>query len=159
MRTSVSRRPGNYDWTREAFGPFWGFQCGWLYWAGALPYFSGILVYAIATAGSAMGGPAQAFLATTPGYLTASLLIAIGVTALHMRGIGVGKWVSSLGATGACGLILFMILGGLAVAVTHGPATDFPHADYHLALRPGRGAVVGHDPGLRRPRGRRLPER
>lgn len=140
----VSRFPGSggiYDWTREAFGPFWGFQCGWLYWAGALPYFSGILVYAIATAGSAMGGPGQAFLATTTGYLAASLLIALGVAALHMRGIGVGKWVSNLGAIGACSLILFMILGGLAVVLTHGSATDFAHADYRLPLN-AQGAML-----------------
>jgi amino acid transporter len=140
----VSRFPGSggiYDWTREAFGPFWGFQCGWLYWAGALPYFSGVLVYAIATAGSAVGGPAQAFLATTSGYLVASLLIAVAVAALHMRGFGVGKWVSNLGAIGACGLVLFMIMGGLAVVLTHGSATDFAHADYHPPLN-AQGAVL-----------------
>ena len=140
----VSRFPGSggiYDWTREAFGPFWGFQCGWLYWAGALPYFSGVLVYTVATAGSAVGGTTQTFLATTTGYLTASLLIALSVAALHMRGIGVGKWVSNLGAIGACGLVLFMIMGGLAVALIHGSATDFPHADYHLPLN-AQGAML-----------------
>jgi amino acid transporter len=140
----VSRFPGSggiYDWTREAFGPFCGFQCGWLYWAGGLPYFSGILVYAIGAAGSAAGGPAQAFLATTEGYLAASLLIALAVAALHLRGIGVGKWVSNLGAAGACGLILFMIVGGLAVALTHGSATDFVHADYRPPLN-AQGAVL-----------------
>lgn len=129
----VGRYPGAgglYDWSRQAFGPFAGFMCGWLYWASTLPFFSGMLVFLVATTGGALGGGAQAALASTPGYLAASLLVALGVTGLHLRGIGVGKWLSNAGAAGACGLFALMILGGLAAALTRGPATDFAHASY-----------------------------
>ncbi len=133
----VSRFPGAggiYDWTREAFGPFAGFLCGWLYWTSCLPYFSGVLVFVVATTGATAGGGVQAALASTPGYLALSLLLALGVTVMHLRGIGVGKWLSNVGAAGGCLLFLLIILGGLAVALIRGPATDFTHANYALPL-------------------------
>jgi amino acid transporter len=38
---------GIYIWTREPFGPFAGFVCGWLYWTCNIPFFSGLLVFIV----------------------------------------------------------------------------------------------------------------
>ena len=140
----VTRYPGSgglYDWTREAFGPFAGFVCGWLYWTCNLPFFSGLLVFTVAAAGSAAGGPVQAALATTPGYLGASVALAVVVAWAHLRGLGVGKWLSNIGGLGTVALLGFMIAGGAAVALLRGSATDFAHASYALPLN-ANGAIL-----------------
>src|SRR5215468_7674260 len=57
----VSRSDGEgaiYAWTRDAFGPFAGFLCGWIYWLSNLPYFCGLLFFVIEVVLSTLA-PAQ----------------------------------------------------------------------------------------------------
>ncbi|MEJ0064367.1 MAG: amino acid permease [Caulobacteraceae bacterium] len=53
-------RAGSNTWTGEAFGPFWGFLCGWLYWVSNLPFFSGVLVFMLNLLALALGTGRQA---------------------------------------------------------------------------------------------------
>ena len=65
---------GVYTWTGAAFGPFWGFLCGWLYWTCNLPFFSGML-YFIANSLAGAGGPrVHALLAQPLPFLALSLI-------------------------------------------------------------------------------------
>ena len=121
---------GVYAWTREAFGPFWGFLCGWLYWTCNLPFFSGTLYFMVNLLAAALGPAGRPLLDQPLLFMGVALLISVVVGGFHLLGLGSGKWLSNLG--GASNLALFAILiavGGL-VALGQGPATDFGHAGY-----------------------------
>ena len=121
---------GVYAWTREAFGPFWGFLCGWLYWTCNLPFFSGMLYFMVNLLAAALGPLGRPLLDQPLLFMAVALLISAAVGVFHLMGLGSGKWLSNLG--GASNLALFAILipvGGL-VALGQGTATDFVHANY-----------------------------
>ena len=121
---------GVYAWTREAFGPFWGFLCGWLYWTCNLPFFSGTLYFMVNLLAAALGPAGRPLLDHPMLFMGVALAISVAVGGFHLMGLGSGKWLSNLG--GASNLVLFAILilvGGL-VAAGQGSATDFHHASY-----------------------------
>ena len=95
-----SHEGGVYVWTGETFGPFWGFLCGWLYWASNLPFFSGLLVFMLNLAALALG-PAGKPLLTQPWLFTTPVAVAVSVAvwrALHYaRPRNNGKWLSNIG--------------------------------------------------------------
>jgi glutamate:GABA antiporter len=125
---------GVYAWTGETFGPFWGFVCGWLYWASNLPFFSGLLVFMLNLAGLALG-PAGKPLLSQPWLFTgAAVAVSVAVGGLHFAGLGTGKWLSNIG--GACNFVLVALLALTAVGngMRHGSATDFAHASYRPPL-------------------------
>lgn len=130
LTTRFPGEGGLYAWTRETFGPFTGFLCGWLYWTCNLPFFSGLL-YFVVNALVIAGGPHLAAAAGAPVVFVAiALLIAAAVAGLHLLGLGTGKWLSNFGALAMVGLFLFVILAGVVLALRRGPATDFLHARY-----------------------------
>jgi len=119
---------GLYVWTKDAFGDFHGFMCGWAYWTTnmfylptLLFYLGGILAYA--------GPKSVAGLAESPVFFFLLTVGLLWLTALlNIRGIGVGKWVNNSGGWGT--LIGAGVLVGLAIAVVwrHGvalPASSF----------------------------------
>ena len=122
---------GIYVWTREAFGPFAGFICGWLYWTCNIPFFSGLLVFIVNVLAIAAGPKAVALVQNPAMFLTFSLLLSIAVAAMHLMGLEMGKWISNFGAAAAVGVLLVLIAAGAVLALRPaGPATDFVHASY-----------------------------
>jgi amino acid transporter len=123
---------GVYAWTGAVFGPFWGFLCGWLYWTCNLPFFSGLLYFMVNLLALALGDWGTPLTQQPWLFLAASLLLALGVGALHLRGLADGKWLSNLGAAANLWLFAVLIGAGTLVALKRGPATDFVHASYIL---------------------------
>jgi amino acid transporter len=121
---------GIYTWTRQAFGPFAGFICGWLYWTCNIPFFSGLLVFIVNVLALAAGPKAAVLMRDQAVFVIATTLISVVVAGLHLLGLGMGKWLSNFGAAAAVGLLLLLVGAGATVAITHGPATDFVHASY-----------------------------
>lgn len=88
---------GLYVWTKNAFGPWHGFLCAWLYFLSNL-----LFVPSLALAGIAVSGyvwntdPAQ--LASNRTYaLTATLILIWGAYLLHLFGLNIGKWAGNIG--------------------------------------------------------------
>jgi amino acid transporter len=119
---------GLYVWTKDAFGDFHGFMCGWAYWTTnmfylptLLFYLGGILAYAGPKSVASLADNRVFFFLLTVGLLWLTAL-------LNIRGLGVGKWVNNMGGLGY--LIGAVVLVGLAIAVVwrHGvalPASSF----------------------------------
>ena len=81
---------GVYAWTREAFGPFWGFLCGWLYWTCNISYFSGLLVFIVNILAMAAPSPVGEILKNPQLFLIVALVISVMVAAMHLLGLGAG---------------------------------------------------------------------
>ena len=119
---------GLYVWTKDAFGDFHGFMCGWAYWTTnmfylptLLFYLGGILAYAGPKSVAGLAENRVFFFLLTVGLLWLTAL-------LNVRGLGVGKWVNNSGGVGT--LVGAAVLVSLAVAVVwrHGvalPASSF----------------------------------
>lgn len=121
---------GPYAWSRATLGPFWGFVCGWIYWACNLPFFAGLAYFILSVAAGALGPGAQAALQDARILLPLAILVAAAPAALHLAGLGAGKWLPLFGAIAALALLVALLGIGAALAVRDGPATDFAHADY-----------------------------
>jgi len=136
-----SHEGGVYAWTAAAFGPFWGFLCGWLYWASNLPFFSGVLVFMLNLAALA-AGPAGRPLLDHPWLFTGlAVALSIVVGALHYVGLGTGKWLSNIGGVSNFVLVALVALVALGVLARRGSATDFAHAGYAPPLG-ANGAIL-----------------
>ncbi|MEO6247199.1 MAG: APC family permease [Sphingomicrobium sp.] len=127
------RFPGEgaiYAWTRETQGPLPGFLCGWFYWACNLPFFAGLLVFAVSLVGRSLGGEWGGWLLTPVGTLVASSVLIVAIGLMHSGGIGIGKWMPLIGACVSLGFFGLIIGGGYVLAARDGSATDFAHARY-----------------------------
>ena len=121
---------GLYGWTREVLGPFAGFLCGWLYWTCNLPFFSGLLYFIVNVLAQALGPRAVDAVANPTLFAIVASAIAVAVGALHLMGLGAGKWLTNFGALAGCALLAILIAAGAAIVLIHGPATDFSGARY-----------------------------
>lgn len=134
---------GIYAWAGGAFGPFWGFLCGWIYWTSNLPFFSGMLVFMLSLLTPALG-PAGRALTDDPALFTAvALAVAALVGGAHYLGLGAGKWISNLGGASNFVLVGLLTLTATGVALRHGAATNFARADYRPPLDLAGAALWG----------------
>ncbi|HKN47639.1 MAG TPA: APC family permease, partial [Candidatus Polarisedimenticolia bacterium] len=126
---------GMYVWSKRAFGDFAAFMTGWTYWMSNLPYFPGVLYFAAGNALYVFGG-SLGRLATSPAYFILASIVGLFLgTGLNVVGLGVGKWLTNLGAV-ARWLATLALMGVGAVAwLRFGSATEFNRA----ALIPGLG--------------------
>jgi amino acid transporter len=108
---------GFYVWTREAFGPWHGFLCGWCYWLSNLFYFPNLLL-----AGTGMALHATGNAETKPLVIGISIAALWGALLANLVGVRVGKWISNCGgiATYAAGTLV--IAAGLIAWIRSGPA-------------------------------------
>ncbi len=132
LTTRFTGEGGVYAWTREVFGPFWGFLCGWLYWTCNLPFFSAMLVFMLQLAASIIGPAAKPMLDQPTLFIIVALALSTAVGGLHLLGLGSGKWLSNIGGFSNLLLLAVLIVAGAVVAATRGSATDFVHASYLL---------------------------
>jgi amino acid transporter len=141
LTTRFAGEGGVYVWTEEAFGQFWGFLCGWLYWTSNLPFFSGLLVFMLNLLALALGPPGKVLIATPWLFTAAAVAVAIAVGGLHYLGLGTGKWLSNVGGTSNIVLVALLALVGGLVFARQGSATDFAHARYAAPLD-ANGAIL-----------------
>ena len=113
---------GLYLWTKESYGDFHGFLCGWCYWMTNM-FFVPSLLFAVAGVTSyIVGGNAAAKINDSRAlfFLLPVSLLWITVFA-NVRGLGVGKWVNNIGGIGA--LVIggaLMIMAAIVVAEHRG---------------------------------------
>lgn len=109
---------GIYIWTRDAYGEWSGFLCGWCYWVSNLFYLPSLLLAGIGVAATALG------IGENPFWVVAIALAALWIAAMtNIFGLAIGKWAGNLGAvsTGVTGLLLVAL--GAVVWIRSGPAT------------------------------------
>src|SRR3954470_720176 len=115
LSTRFPDEGGIYVWTKEAFGDFHGFVCGWTYWVYTLLYFPGLLM-ASAAMSVYLGGPSWAWLAENKLYLVAGSLVTLAFAAgLNLVGLNIGKWLQNAG--GVATYVPLLMLVGIAVLV------------------------------------------
>ena len=130
-----------YVWTREALGPFAGFVCGWIYWTCNLLFFSGLLYFIVGVIATACGPDIKAALDQPGAHVIVACCLALGVAALHLAGLGVGKWLPNIGAASSLTLLAFLLGVGVILAAATGSATSFSDASY-LPTFDANGAIL-----------------
>src|SRR5580658_4364008 len=111
---------GLYLWTKEGYGDFHGFLCGWCYWVTNMFFVPSLLFYVTGVTTYIVGGSNAAQLNDSRFFfffLTVSLL---WITVLaNVGGLGVGKWVNNIGGIGALTIGGALIIMGAVVAAEH----------------------------------------
>jgi len=111
---------GLYLWTKETYGDFHGFMCGWCYWMTNMFFVPSLLFYVTGVTTYIVGGTTAAKLNDSRYFfffLTVSLLW-ITVFA-NVRGLAVGKWVNNVGGIGALTIVVAMLIMGAIVVFEH----------------------------------------
>ncbi len=116
---------GIYLWTRECFGDFHAFISGWCYWTNNLFYLPSVVLIIVGVI-TYIGGPESAKLAENVNFMAISSIVVLWlVTLLHIRGLGVGKWLNNIGGFGVwVGLAFLLVIGILSVTKTGSLATQ-----------------------------------
>jgi glutamate:GABA antiporter len=119
---------GIYVWTKEAFGEWHGFLCGWCYWVSNLFYFPNLLLAGVDMAGYALG------LSEVKVYVisTSVLILWIGLLT-NIFGLSIAKWTNNLGALATYTFGALLLVFGAIVWVRWGSATRLdltPHWDW-----------------------------
>ncbi len=116
---------GLYIWVKEAFGPWHGFLCGWLYLVSNLLFFPGLLLAGVAMA-AYMFGPAGAHIAESRAYTVPVALAGLWIAAItNLVGIDAGKWTSNLGGLSTYATVIILVILAILVALHSGAATRF----------------------------------
>ncbi|MEJ7809524.1 MAG: APC family permease [Gemmatimonadaceae bacterium] len=115
---------GLYQWATVGLGRFVGFIVGWNLWAYTVVIMATFAVI-IATNLAYLLGPAHAGLTGAAWYTPAVSTVAIvGVTALSILGLRVGKWVQNIG--GAAQLLTYVALIAIPfVALRRGMIAEY----------------------------------
>jgi glutamate:GABA antiporter len=116
---------GMYVWSKRAFGDFAGFLTGWIYWSSNLPYFPAVLYFA---ASNALYIESERWkgLQSNAGFFLAFSLCGLGLAlVVNVIGLGIGKWLSNLGAIGTWIPVALLVLVGAIAWWKFGPATSF----------------------------------
>lgn len=124
---------GIYVWSKHAFGDFAAFMTGWTYWMSNLPYFPGVLYF---TAGNALflGGARFSHLSTSRTYFVVASCLGLALgTGMNLVGLGVGKWLTNVGAIARWLAAAALIGVGSVAWWRFGSATSFDRA----SLTPG----------------------
>jgi amino acid transporter len=108
---------GLYLWTKESYGDFHGFLCGWCYWMTNMFFVPSLLFSVAGVTTYIVGGSAAAKINDSRAlfFLIPVTLLWITIFA-NVRGLGVGKWVNNIGGIGA--LVIggaLMIMGAVVV--------------------------------------------
>jgi amino acid transporter len=99
---------GLYLWSKEAFGDFHGFLCGWCYWLTNMFYVPSLLFYLTGVTAYVLAGLDESRIFFS--FLT-NVLLWLTILA-NVYGLGLGKWVNNIGGAGS--LIIAAALIGLA---------------------------------------------
>lgn len=106
---------GMYVWSKRAFGDFAAFLTGWVYWTSNLPYFPAVLYFAGSNALYVGGSRWRGLESSALFFVAFSLFGILLALVLNIVGLGVGKWLSNVGALGMWVPIgLLWLVGALA---------------------------------------------
>jgi amino acid transporter len=116
---------GLYLWTKETYGDFHGFLCGWCYWLTNMFFVPSLLFYVTGVTaylgGSALGlGQNRLFF-----FVLTNALLWLTILA-NIHGLGVGKWVNNIGGVGALTIALVLMALAGAIALEHGYQVTWP---------------------------------
>lgn len=107
------REGGVYAWTRMALGDFHGFVCGWCYWVNTFLYVPTVFL-AIVGVASLLGGESTAWLDKNPVVVTLIAGSTLWLSAaLHIVGLGQGKWLQNIGAFGRLGAAIAILMAAV----------------------------------------------
>jgi amino acid transporter len=116
---------GLYIWTREAFGEWHGFACGWFYYLNNVFWIPGVLISMIGMITFAFN-PRWEKLAENPWYvLPCAFVLLIGTIAANYVGLNVAKWVDNFGGMGAYVIAAILVVSAAAAFASKGSATKF----------------------------------
>ena len=117
------REGGVYAWTRMALGDFHGFVCGWCYWVNTFLYVPTVFLGVVAVA-ALLGGERTAWLDTNPVAVTLIAGTALVLSAaLHIVGLGQGKWLQNIGAFGRLAVAVAILTAAVWKLASGAPAT------------------------------------
>lgn len=127
---------GIYVWTREMFGDFHAFISGWCYWTNNLFYFPSVLFILVGVL-LYTGGVSTVSLAGNVKFMGLACLSFLWfVTFLHIRGLGIGKWLNNAGAFGTWfGLLMLVIIAVIVLIRKGAPATPVTNGAFGLSWR------------------------
>jgi len=109
---------GIYVWTRNGFGEWHAFLCGWCYWLSNLFYFPNLLMAGVAMAGFTIG------LSEHKVYVLSVSLAILWIALLtNMFGLSVGKWVNNLGGLSTYAAGALIVAFGVVAWLRTGSAT------------------------------------
>lgn len=113
---------GLYLWTKDSYGDFHGFLCGWCYWMTNMFFVPSLLFYVTGVTSYILGGSAAARLNDSRVFFFLLPVALLWITIFaNVRGLGVGKWVNNIGGIGA--LVIggaLMLMAGIAALRHHG---------------------------------------
>jgi amino acid transporter len=125
LSTWVPNEGGLYVWTKEAFGDFHGFVCGWCYWVYTIFYFPGLLLASVAMS-VYIGGPRAAWLADNRTYLILASIVLLAVAVgLNLVGLHIGKWLQNAGGVGTYVPLVMLVIVGALIWLRHGSVTHY----------------------------------
>ena len=110
---------GLYLWTKETYGDFHGFMCGWCYWMTNMFFVPSLLFY-ITGVTTYIGGSAAAKLNDSRVFFFAITIALLWVTVVaNVRGLGVGKWVNNVGGVGGLTIGIALVIMSTSVIFGH----------------------------------------
>jgi glutamate:GABA antiporter len=93
---------GLYLWTKESYGDFHGFLCGWCYWMTNMFFVPSLLFYVTGVTTYIVGGALATKLNDSRWFFFALTVSLLWITVFaNVRGLAVGKWVNNIGGIGA----------------------------------------------------------
>jgi glutamate:GABA antiporter len=113
---------GLYLWTKESYGDFHGFLCGWCYWMTNMFFVPSLLFFVAGVTTYIVGGSAAAKINDSRVFFFLLPVSLLWITVFaNVRGLGVGKWVNNIGGIGALVIgAALMIMGAIVVAEHRG---------------------------------------
>jgi amino acid transporter len=121
---------GVYVWTKEMFGDFHGFICGWCYWTSNMFFIPSLLFYLLGVF-AYIGGPGLARLAENPLFFGSVTITLLWLTAFaNIQNVGIGKWVNNVGGLGTLAAALVLIVLGAVCVSKFG--VSLPAAAFRL---------------------------
>lgn len=116
---------GLYLWTKETYGNFHGFVCGWCYWLTNMFFVPSLLFYVTGIT-AYLGGPSSGLNDSRAFFFILTNALLWVTVAANIRGLGVGKWVNNVGGVGALGISFALMALAAVMAVHHyGSGADF----------------------------------
>jgi glutamate:GABA antiporter len=110
---------GLYLWTKETYGDFHGFICGWAYWITNMFFVPSLLFYVTGVTTYIAGGVSSKFNDSRWFFFCLTMALLWITVFANVRGLGVGKWVNNAGGIGALVIGGVLMMMAAAVGVEH----------------------------------------